>query len=263
MSAPSPLRTHLLPRWFPWITSGVPEAPSILRNEADGTELLLVPAGRFLRGSPEGEGDFDEQPRHEVYLDSFYLAKYPVTNLQYRKFVEATGHALPRYWDDPKYNHDEQPVVGVTWEDAQAYCRWAGLRLPTAAEWEKAAGWDDEKEGKRRWPWGNAEPDPSLSNFGGHVGQTTAVGSYPAGVSPYGCHDLAGNVFEWMEDWYEERAYQSAPLENPRGPCRGKNKCLRGGSHFSDANDIRAAHRFWLDPDFSSVTVGFRCARSL
>ncbi len=227
------------------------------------TELILIPAGSFLRGSLEGQGDPDERPQREIYLDAFYIARHPVTNRQYREFVRRTGHEPPSCWNEPQFSQDEQPVVGVSWEDAQAYCRRAGLRLPTEAEWEKAAGWDQERQHKRWWPWGDAEPDPERANYANNVGHPTKAGSYPLGISPYGCEDMAGNVMEWTEDWYEYNYYGSAPGRNPRGPATGRYRVLRGGSFRRPKDYLTAAYRYWYSPDYRDKETGFRCAKSL
>ncbi len=236
--------------------------PATLLNERDGTELILVPAGPFLRGSLERQGDPDERPQREIYLDAFYIAKCPVTNRQYRKFVEQTGHKAPRFWTDPKFNQDEQPVVGVNWEDAEAYCQWAGLRLPTEAEWEKAAGWDAQKKLKRWWPWGDIEPDPERANYASNVGHTTPVGNYPLGASACGCLDLAGNVWEWVEDWYLYNYYENSPDKNPR-PERTTWKVLRGGSFRRPSGYITTTYRYWYTVSYEDEETGFRCAKSV
>lgn len=236
--------------------------PATLLNETDGSELILAPAGTFLRGSLERQGDPDERPQREIHLDAFYIARYPVTNRQHRKFVEQTGHRAPHFWSDSQFNQDEQPVVGVSWVDTEAYCRWAGLRLPTEAEWEKAAGWDEEKKLKRWWPWGDTEPDPERANYANNLGRTTPVGSYPLGASACGCHDLAGNVWEWVQDWYDYSYYENSPAQNPTGPERARYKVLRGGSFRRPSGYITTTYRYWYSADFEDVETGFRCAKS-
>src|SRR5262245_32092940 len=195
--------------------------PHELVNEKDGPTLVLIPSGEFLMGCETGYPA--ERPVHRVLVDAFYLSKYPVTNAQYARFIQETGHRVP-YLDDRRvqrenWNPDtrtyptgraDHPVVLVSWKDAQAYCQWAGGRLPTEAEWERAA-----RGGLARklYPWGD-EIDPSLANCDNREG-TTPVGSYPA--SGYGLYDMAGNVWEWVADWYDAKYYQSAPLTNPLG----------------------------------------------
>lgn len=238
------------------------ELPATIINEMDSSELILIPAGQFLCGSLPGQGDPDERPQKEVHLDSFYLAKHPVTNRQYRKFLEQTRHAEPRFWNDPLFNQDDQPVAGVSWEDATAYCLWAGLRLPTEAEWEKAAGWDGAQKIKRWWPWGDSEPGPDHANYANNVGHPTPVGNYPLGASAYGCLDMAGNVLEWCQDWYLYNYYEEAPASNPPGPGKNPYKVCRGGSHRRPTPYLTTSYRYWYSPSYSDDETGFRCARS-
>ncbi|MEM6456146.1 MAG: SUMF1/EgtB/PvdO family nonheme iron enzyme, partial [Acidobacteriota bacterium] len=166
---------------------GEPEAGSERLHEQDGSVLVYVPGGLYTLGA---ERFGDEKPIHTVQLSPYWIGKYPVTNAQYRTFLEATKHEKPRYWDDKKWNGLDQPVVGVSWHDARAYCTWAGLVLPSEAQWEAAARGTDQ----RKYPWGDAEPTETLANFRGNVGRTTPVGSYPAGAGPFGTLDQAGNV---------------------------------------------------------------------
>ncbi len=230
-----------------------PEPPKAAQGE-DGAEMVLVPAGEFWMGSD----DFpQEKPRHRVYLDAYSIDKYEVTNSLYKRFMEATGRKAPDYWNDSTWNGPTQPVVGVSWHDAEAYCRWAGKRLPTEAEWEKAARGTDG----RRYPWGD-QWDSSRANSGeSKIGKTVPVGSYPGGVSPYGAHDLAGNVWEWVADWYDADYYKQSPVRNPTGPASGRDKVLRGGSWFKIPVMLRSAYRDHLWPDYWSKEFGFRCAR--
>ena len=192
-------------------------APRIIGR--DGAEMVLIPAG----GS----------------VWSFYMDVCEVTNAQYRKFVRATGHREPKYWDDSKYNQSNQPVVGVSWEDAVAYAKWAGKRLPTEKEWEWAA-----RGGLRgkEYPWGDQEPTSIRANYDENVGKPTAVGSYPA--NGYGLYDMAGNVWEWCQDWYDSDR---------------DNKVLRGGSWPNISNDLRLASRYFNNPNNRPYNHGFRC----
>jgi formylglycine-generating enzyme required for sulfatase activity len=218
-------------------------------------EMVLVPAGDSWMGSEDGGSE--ERPRRKVYLDGFYIDRTEVTNAQYRRFMEATGQRAPAYWGNSRFNAPDQPVVGVDWGDARAYCAWAGKRLPTEAEWEKTARGPDG----RRYPWGD-EWDPRKANFAeGGPGKPTPVGSYRAGASPYGAVDMAGNVWEWVADWYQRDYYTKAPSRNPPGPDQGALKVLRGGSWYDYPFDLRAAYRSFSTPDFRITYIGFRCAR--
>jgi sulfatase modifying factor 1 len=218
--------------------------------------MIHIPAGEFLMGSNDGSND--EKPQRKVYLDGYYLYKNLVTVAQYRKFCQAKGRRMPLA---PSWGWQlDHPMVNVTWEDAAAYATWAGCRLPTEAEWEKAARGTDGRE----YPWGNEWDASKCANSVGSSRSSTApVGSYPRGASPYGCLDMAGNAWEWCADWYDESYYKSAPNRNPAGPTSGTYRVLRGGS-WDDFNPIgfRAAFRLRYFPDFRSGDGGFRCART-
>jgi formylglycine-generating enzyme required for sulfatase activity len=198
----------------------------------DGGDLLLVPGGTFQAGG--------ERKRR---VGSFYLARTPVTNQQYAMFLEANpGAAKPEHWDDERFNQPQQPVVGVSWHEAVAYAEWADLRLPTEWEWERAVRGTDGRE----YPWGVHAPDESHANFDGKVGRPSPVGTYPDGAGPYGHLDLAGNVWEWTDSWFDE---------NERA------KSLRGGSFINGAENLRASIRFRDFPGNRNYNVGFRCAQ--
>ena len=232
-------------------------------SEQDGMVQLLVPAGEFRMGSDDREED--EKPSHSVYLDAFWIDRTEVTNAQYAGCVEAEACTAPvsqssnqhsLYYDSPIYA--DYPVIFVSWQQADAYCTWAGRRLPSEAEWEKAARGSDGAI----TPWGDSSPTPDRLNYDGLMGDTTQVGSYPAGVSPYGALDMAGNVWEWVDDWYSGAYYQQADYENPGGPADGSRRVLRGGSWYYQVNDIRAANRFSASENTVLNDVGFRCAQS-
>jgi serine/threonine-protein kinase len=219
-------------------------------------EMVCVPAGEFLMGSADNDPEArdDEKPQHTVYLDAFWIDTTEVTNAQYRKCVEAGECEEPGYWDDSDLNAPDQPVVCVSWEDARDYAAWAGGRLPTEAEWEKAAL---GTEG-RIYPWGNSPPDCSKANYAGCAGRPVAVGSHPDGASPYGAQDLAGNVWEWVADWYDGAYYSKSPVSNPQGSDSGIRRVLRGGSFDFSEGRIRCACRYWANPDHMIRRVGFR-----
>jgi len=223
--------------------------------------MVYVPEGDFSMGSNSYS---DEQPIHIVYLDSFWIDQTEVTNRMYTLCVAAGKCAPPdssssysrsSYYGNPDYG--DFPVIYVSWNDASAYCAWADRRLPTEAEWEKAARGTDE----RTYPWGNTI-DCSLANYYSCVGDTTAVGSYESGKSPYGVYDLAGNIWEWVNDWYSDTYYASLPDRNPTGPSSGDYRVLRGGAWFNGDFYVRSADRYWSSPTLSNYYIGFRCSRS-
>lgn len=226
-------------------------------------EMVPIPAGPFLRGTKSG--GYDEQPERTIYVDAFSIDRYEVTNAQYQAFVVATGHrkAAPpsRYAKNlSRMKGVNQPVAYVSWEDADAYCRWAGKRLPTEAEWEKAMRGVDG----RLWPWGN-EPDQLAFNGGSSrdgFEATAPVGSFKRDISPFGVADGTGNVMEWVADWYGEEAYRDPADRNPTGPEHGVFRVMRGGGYTSQGSDVRITSRSKMVPDFRDETIGFRCAVS-
>ena len=241
--------------------SNIPDGDTITGD--DGAPMVLIPAGEFQMGDAFNEGWDDELPVHTVYINAFYIDVYEVTTAQYQKFMDATGHEAPRYWDDPDFNVPDHPVVRVSWHDATAYAEWSGKRLPTEAEWEKAAR--GGMVGKR-YPWGDEEPDAGgiyRANYdpGNYTEDgyryTSPVGSFaPNG---YGLYDMAGNVWEWCADWYDEDYYSISPERNPTGPSSGTYRVLRGGSWSFYPSRLRASSRVDLDPATVYYSVGFRC----
>lgn len=233
--------------------------PSTIGQEE--APMILIPAGEFIVGSIEGEGFNDEHPPVTLDLDTFYIDKSEVTNAQFALFMEAAGHRAPMYWDDEKYNHPTQPVIGVTWFDADAYAKWAGKRLPTEAEWEKAARGTDG----RMYPWGNEWDSLKCNSAIGADGRQcpSPVASFGEGASPYGVMDMAGNVWEWCADWYGSN-YSRSPRKNPKGRDFSGERVLRGGSWCTtDHAYLRCANRNWFSPDFGFDDAGFRCARDV
>jgi len=213
---------------------------------------VLVPAGSYSMGDSKG----NDNPVHTVYVDAFWVDTHEVTNGQYREFVEATHHAPPALWDDPRASSDLQPVAGVTWDDARAYCSWAGKRLPSEAEWERAARGDQS----RLYPWGDAFVAGHANTAHARRRQSVAVGSYPAGKSPFGLYDMCGNVWEWCSDWYAKGYYVTSPARNPTGPAEGKERVIRGGAYSS--SEAHLAYRRKIRPDKTYRSLGFRCART-
>jgi sulfatase modifying factor 1 len=244
------------------------QAPTEVSNE-----WALVPAGEFEMGAEGEVADHDEAPKHKVSLDAFYIGKFEVSNRDYALFVKATGRKPPEN-EDPKYSLwrgnslldgvADLPVVNVSWDDAAAYCRWIGGRLPTEAEWEKAARGTDG----RAYPWGN---DPvtgnrtnySIENVTFWEGPATLakVHQYDFGRSPYGAYEMAGNVWEWVQDWYDEGYYKNSPAHNPQGPSEGKERIVRGGAWHSNPAHIRSANRNKHLPADRRVYIGVRCAK--
>ena len=303
-------------------SAGMPDSSSVEPSfrKVDADTMVLVPAGRFTMGSDQYE---DEKPPHTVYLDSFYIDKYEVTNSQYGKFLEAMKKAAeadtvkkptekatpdvdaakkppkramgeggkrpngmpfkmkgdepprashePVFWSDSTLNKPEYPVLGVSWVDAQAYCEWAGKRLPTEAEWEKTARGVDG----RMYPWGDVPPDegetyrtnydPGKDIHGEKridgFDQTAPIGSFPEDISPYGVYDMAGNVSEWVADRWGSRYYAVSPDSTPSGPLEGAYRIVRGGSWDAFGYYIRATTRAWADSTNKVKHIGFRCVR--
>ncbi len=223
----------------------------------DGAIAVVVPAGNFVMG------DDVESPLREVYLDNFYIDKYEVTLSRYAKFLDATGGARPpEGWQQLNLESaGALPVVGVDWHDAEAYCRWAGKRLPTESEWEKAARGGDG----RKYPWGSEDPTPALANFGKsadgpYSGGLVPVESRPAGKSPYGAHNMAGNASEWVSDWFAA-GFVRGDVRNPKGPENGTAKVIRGGGWYDPPERLNSSRRMHASTTTRADDVGFRCAK--
>jgi formylglycine-generating enzyme required for sulfatase activity len=237
----------------------------------DRAPMIEIPAGSFPMGVPPGDrdGGRDEYPRHEVFVDTFFIDQFEVTNGRYLEFVKSTAHRIPQNPKNPTRNLwqgdgitdslADRPVINVDWYDATAYCQWAGKRLPTEAEWEKAAKGTSD----RRFPWGNVEPTGKHLNYNQRwIGEKTLmpVGSYEAGKSPYGVYDMAGNVWEWVNDWYDARYYEKSPSKNPNGPQEGTKKVIRGAGWQNETPTVRIFTRVDSDPTNRDESTGFRCA---
>jgi formylglycine-generating enzyme required for sulfatase activity len=237
----------------------------------DGVPMALIPAGAFLMGSNDGLPN--ERPEHTVTVKAFYIDVFEVTAGRYEKYLESGKQALPNgSGDEDGRATEDRPAVGVTWKDADGYCRWAGKRLPTEAEWEKAARGTDS----RRYPWGQMQPFVDIANYNrglwvseaitlvpvgsGVEGMSVRHGLKEGGKSPYGLYHMAGNAAEWVHDWYDREYYQQSPAADPAGPASGEKRVLRGGSWADLPTALRVTARFSAEPEFEERTIGFRCA---
>ena len=256
-----------------WILSPI-SSPIILRNPSTQSEgitpdpapapMMLVPAGEFVMGAHQEYemAEKDERTTHTVYLSAFSIDQYEVTTARYAKFIQETKRPAPKYWSEEALKqHERKPVVGVDWNDAAAYCAWVEKRLPTGAEWEKAARGTDQ----RLYPWGSEEPSRQWANFD-HCCEKgyealTEVGSFEQGKSPYGVYDMAGNVWEWVADRYDEGSYGTNPERNPTGRSSGEKRMVRGGAWDSTSAYVRSSYRLGLSPTFRLDNIGFRCAK--
>jgi formylglycine-generating enzyme required for sulfatase activity len=228
------------------------------------TTMVEIPEGPFTMGFDGTQSLEDERPKHQVRLPTFFMDLHEVTTVQYASFLAATNRAAPWQWESVNLaQHADRPVIGVDWTDAETYCRWKGKRLPTEAEWEKAARGADG----RLYPWGNQAPTTNLANFalGARFSYSQVlmpVQSYEQGKSPYGLYHMAGNVWEWVQDWYGVNYYEVSPEHNPQGPEQGQFKVLRGGSWSDLPKYLLTYGRFKLSPETRNSYVGFRCAKS-
>ncbi|HSA85772.1 MAG TPA: SUMF1/EgtB/PvdO family nonheme iron enzyme [Nitrospira sp.] len=275
VSITAPAEEHLIPADMAYIGQG----GSVMGlDREEPVDMGKKPSlyERRMKTPWSAEALNDESPAHMVFLDPYLIDRYEVSNKDYGEFVKAKGHPAPAYWDDRRLNKPQQPVVGVNWEDARAFCEYRGKRLPTEAEWEKAARGPDGN----LYPWGN-DFDPTKVNYGKKHDATMPVDSYPEGASYYGLHHMSGNVFEWVSDWYDPRYYGRLETSvNPGGPAQplwmggtgtyvdrltvGEKRVIRGGSWIAPEGTVRATHRFWNHPLNNSygVGLGFRCAKT-
>ena len=239
------------------LSSSITDHPKVVRAGVGG-EMVLIPAGSFLMG----------KGRRLVHLDAVYIDRAPVTNREFATFLEITGYR-PTDEDSARFvphllggklskRQENHPVVYVSWFDARAFAAWAGKRLPSEAEWEKAARGTDG----RKYPWGRTQPSPHYANYGNKDGGTVPIGSYPDGASPYGVLDLAGNVWEWCEDFDDLAFYEDGPPNNPRNEHPGQRLVMRGGSYMFGAHALRTYARTSFEPHYRFAGGGFRCARS-
>ncbi len=240
----------------------------------DGAPMAVIPEGEFLMGSNDGASN--ERPEHKVWLKRYAIDQYEVTISLYAKFLESAKHGPPPTWDDDAVTSaGNRPAVGLTWPDAEAYCKWAGKRLPTEAEWEKAARGTDG----RRYPWGYMQPFVDIVNYNrgvwvsdaitlvpvtsGLEGMSVRHGTKEGGKSPYGLFHMAGNAAEWVADWYDREYYPKSPSRNPTGPAAGEKRVIRGGSWADVPMGIRTTVRISAEPEFQDRTIGVRCAMDL
>lgn len=228
-----------------------------LQAKLNPLEMVLIPAGKLRMGNNDPTRE-DENPEHIVTLSAYYIDKTEVTNLQYKEFVAVTGHKAPSHWrynTFPDARKADHPVVNVSWEDAKTYAEWVGKRLPTEAEWERAA----IGEGRTEYPWGQS-CNPECANFDNPDGKTTPVEQFSRGVSPMGVWDMCGNVSEWVNDWYDNQYYRTSAEVDPEGPTGGHQKVHRGGGYHENRNGIRAKGRHFAMTIASQEYIGFRCA---
>ncbi len=239
-------------------------------------DMILIPAGEFIMGTDSEGANADQKPAHRVYLDAFYIDKHEVTNAQFEAFIVDSGYQNRKLWTVAGWNFiqknqiktllhhgqnsvstaPDHPVIGVSWYEASAYASWVGKRLPTEAEWEKAARGTD----RSIYPWGN-EMDFSRLNYFSHHEKILGVGSFPSGASPYGILDMAGSVWEWCADWYREDYYPQSSQKNPKGPDSGEYRVLRGGGWDSIRLQLRTFYRYYNEADRRAYNTGFRCAQ--
>ena len=239
------------------------QLPETIISPVDGAEMALIPGGEFLMGI-EGRSSLadklpDAYPAHKVYLDPFYIDKYEVTNSQYKRFVQEKSAKSPLFSNDPNFNGPNQPVVGIRHGDASFYAWWAGKRLPTEAEWEKAA------RGSKAliYPWGNEFASSNCNAYPNGINRTVDVDRYPEGASPYGVMNMAGNAAEWIADYYDRDYYKNSPMKNPRGPSEERNaRVVRGGDFKSDPLEVSAVMRDQAGEYSTFPNLGFRCVVS-
>lgn len=240
-------------------------------KSAANDDMILIPEGEFVMGNDERA--FDERPIHKLYIDAYYIDQFEATNEQYYKFwMNNRSHTPESFseeygigkWPDRALKNPKHPVIGVSWHDAVAYADWIGKRLPTEAEWEKAArGLTDNY-----WSWGNSFTDTeayanSWNGNDGYDNMLAPVGNYPKGVSPYGIMDMTGNVWEWVSDWYSDTYYRQSPKRNPKGPKTGTWRVIRGGAWIDKINRCTTTIRLYFYPNLKTSFIGFRLVKDV
>ncbi len=240
----------------------------VLSGETEELDMVLIPSGEFLMGTKDDKGRPDEYPQHKIYLGSFYLDRFEATGEDFQKYLSNNPDQHPTivgWWGrQVRPEMKKRPVIGLSWKRCNDYCEWKGKRLPTEAEWERAAA---GLEG-RKYPWGSDTPNKKKANFNRCCfimkGLTTSeVGSYLLGATPEGIYDLAGNIAEWVYDWYDKNYYKNSEYSNPRGPKNGTHRTIRGGAWNSLSGYIRSSARFGFDEAKDFYGIGCRCAKSL
>ncbi|HCK11138.1 MAG: hypothetical protein CME21_05650 [Gemmatimonadetes bacterium] len=228
-----------------------------LQDQVNRKEMVEIPAGEFLMG--DDDASRDEMPQRTVLMNAYMMDKFPVTNQEYKMFVDVVGHRRPPHWTSGTYElgSADHPVTNISWPDAKAYCDWVGKCLPTEAQWEKAA----RGTIGQTYCWGDAFRKDN-TNSSNDYGGTTPIDQFPGGVSPYGVNDMCGNVMEWCEDWYYDEYYKTAPRDNPEGPPGGQYRTVRGGFYAGNKADVRCSARHWAPEANMQDHIGFRCAKS-
>ena len=270
-----------LQRWNIYAQLNLAQPKSFLFNPS-ADDMVKIPAGDFLMGYDSTAAQDNERPIHRRYVETYWIDRYPVTCAQYRQFIAAGGYqnqqfwseagwqwlqdnpvSYPLYWSDSP-DWDNHPVCGISCYEAQAYARFVGKRLPTEAEWEKAASWDEQTQQKRLFPWGNSEPNSKLCNHDALVGHTTPVNAYPSGQSAYGCYDMLGNVWEWTDSWFAQyKGFEPFPYPGySQVYFDNQHQVLRGGSWATRSWAMRTSFRNWYHPEVRQILAGFRCTRS-
>lgn len=228
-----------------------------LQEQVNTKEMVMIPSGDMIMG--DDEGGRDERPSRTVLLNNYWIDRTPVTNQEYKMFVDVTGHRKPPHWTSGNYPLDQadHPVTNISWHDAEAYAKWVVKRLPTEAEWEKSA----RGTIGQTYPWGDAFRKDNV-NSSNEVGGTSPVKEYMGGASPYGVLDLCGNVQEWCLDWYYDDYYKTAPRDNPMGPQGGQYRVVRGGFYAENKVGVRCASRHYAPPSTMQDHIGFRCGKT-